>query len=60
MNPIVAILLGTALAGEEIHAITVVGAGVILAGILVLSLAHRRPAARVASEAKAAACAEAE
>jgi len=45
VNPVVALLLGWALADEPLNARTVLAAGVILAGVAVITLARTRKAA---------------
>ena len=48
VNPVVALVIGAAFNGEKISVYTVVGTAVILAGILVMSLAKRAAPAKVA------------
>ena len=43
VNPAIAVLLGALLAGETLSAMQLVGTGVILAGVIVVILAQRKP-----------------
>ena len=45
VNPLIAVAIGVAIGGERVHAATLAGAGVILGGVLVLSLARNAKAA---------------
>jgi drug/metabolite transporter (DMT)-like permease len=49
VNPLIAVALGVAVGGEHVHAATLVGACVILSGVLVLSLARNAKVTAVAS-----------